>query len=76
LSGGGAAVWVRLSVEKDGGVLANSVYEILSGFDVERAMRDVLHRAIRSRTDQDFRYMTIEEIFDLISDSAIRVERP
>ena len=67
---------VRLSVEKDGNVLANSVYEILSGFDVERAVRDVLRSAIRTGTDEDFKYMTIEEKFDVISGAAVRLELP
>jgi hypothetical protein len=69
-------VWVRLSVERDGKVLANCVYEILSGFDIERAARDVLRHAIRDRTDRDLRHMTIEEKFDAICGVAVRLERP
>jgi hypothetical protein len=68
-------VWVRLLVEKDGNVLANSVYEVLSGFDVERAVRDILRGAVRSGTDQDCMYMTIEEKFDVVCGVAIRLER-
>jgi hypothetical protein len=69
-------VWVRLSAKKDGNVLANSVYEVLSGFDVERATRDILRRAIRTRTDKDLRYMSIEEKFDIVCGVEIRFERP
>lgn len=67
---------IRLSVEKDGNVLANSVYEILSGFDIERAARDILRRAIWTKTDRNLSHMTIEETFDVICGVAIRLERP
>lgn len=68
---------VRLSVEKDGNVLANYVYEILSGFDIERASRDILRRAIQTQTGQKhLKLMTAIEHFDVLWDAAIRISRP
>jgi hypothetical protein len=71
-----ATVRVRLSVEKDGNVLSNWVYEILTTFDIERASRDVLQRAIRTQSNQNLKLMAPEEMFDLLWGAAIRIERP
>lgn len=68
---------VRLSVEKDGNILANYVYEILSAFDIERASRDILRRAIQAQTGQKHsKLMTALEHFDVLWGAAIRINRP
>jgi hypothetical protein len=69
-------VWVRLSVERDGNVLANSVYEILSGVDLDRASRDAWRRAIRAQTDRDLTRMSSEEKLDALWGAILRIDRP